>query len=93
MHKFDVPLSVNKTEGPRTVLSFLGIELDSNDMVFRLPADKLHKLRGCIKLHLISGFLGTKSVTLKQMQSMLGFLPASFRYPQKACANRTTTFA
>lgn len=41
------------------MLSFLGIEIDTADMVFRLPREKLEKLRD-----LIAGFLALKSVTL-----------------------------
>lgn len=31
-----IPLSVDKTEGPVTVLAFLGIEIDTVEMVFQL---------------------------------------------------------
>lgn len=69
MERFGVPLSVEKTEGPQTVISFLGIEIDSINMVFRLPADKLEKLLG-----LVNGFCAVRKVTLRQMQSLLGLL-------------------
>ncbi|KAM3929144.1 LOW QUALITY PROTEIN: uncharacterized protein RB166_006928 [Leptodactylus fuscus] len=69
MFRFGVPLSLEKTEGPCTVLSFLGIELDSVAMVFRLPREKLEKLSG-----LLDGFMGVRKVTLLQMQSLLGLL-------------------
>ncbi|XP_056397708.1 uncharacterized protein LOC130293230 [Hyla sarda] len=39
--EFGVPLSAEKTEDPSTIISFLGIEIDSVAMVFRLPAEKL----------------------------------------------------
>lgn len=69
MLRFGVPLSAEKTQGPTTVLSFLGIEIDTVNMVFRLPQDKLHKLS-----ELIRGFCSVKRVTLRQMQSLLGLL-------------------
>lgn len=69
MAKFGVPLSVEKTEGPVTTLSFLGIELDTVGMVFRLPQDKLERLTS-----LIDGFCVARKVTLQQMQSLLGLL-------------------
>lgn len=69
MQKFGVPLSLEKTEGPVTVLSFLGIEIDSVHMVFCLPEDKLVKLLG-----LVDGFCAVRKVTLRQMQSLLGLL-------------------
>lgn len=62
-------LSADKTEGPVTVLSFLGIEIDSVRMIFRLPVDKLEKLKGQVQ-----GFCSVKKVTLRQMQSLLGLL-------------------
>lgn len=69
MDKFGVPLSAEKTEGPCTVLSFLGIEIDSVQMVFRLPADKLSKL-----VDMIDGFCSVRKVTLRQLQSLLGLM-------------------
>lgn len=69
MSKFGVPLSMEKTEGPTTVLSFLGIEIDSIRMVFRLLKDKLKKL-----LDMVEGFCAARRVTLRQMQSLLRLL-------------------
>ncbi|KAM4034620.1 uncharacterized protein ACNLHF_021282 [Anomaloglossus baeobatrachus] len=69
MSRFGVPLSRDKTVDPSQVLSFLGIEIDSNAMLFRLPDDKVEKLRSLIK-----GFCSVRSVTLRQMQSLLGLL-------------------
>ncbi|KAM3920262.1 uncharacterized protein RB166_014650 [Leptodactylus fuscus] len=69
MNRFGVPLSEEKTEGPCSCLSFLGIEFDTEAMVYRLPADKLSKLRD-----LLMGFLAVSKVTLKQLQSLLGLL-------------------
>lgn len=69
MDRFGVPLSSEKTEGPQTVITFLGIEIDSVNMVFRLPADKLTKL-----MDLVNGFCAVRKVTLRQMQSLLGLL-------------------
>ncbi|KAM4023858.1 uncharacterized protein ACNLHF_024804 [Anomaloglossus baeobatrachus] len=69
MQRFGVPLSSEKTVGPARCLTFLGIELDSVQMVFRLPPDKISKLLGLVK-----GFLAVSKVTLKQMQSLLGML-------------------
>lgn len=37
MQKFGIPSSVEKTEGPTTVFSFLGIEIDLVHMVFSPP--------------------------------------------------------
>ncbi|KAM4031882.1 LOW QUALITY PROTEIN: uncharacterized protein ACNLHF_019259 [Anomaloglossus baeobatrachus] len=69
MEKFGVPLSQGKTVGPVSTLSFLGIEIDSKAMIFRLPSDKVSAL-----LSLLMGFRSVRSVTLRQMQSLLGLL-------------------
>lgn len=41
--RFGVPLSAKKTEGPSTKLSFLGIELDSEEMVLGLSLSTIWK--------------------------------------------------
>ncbi|XP_031760883.1 uncharacterized protein LOC116412005 [Xenopus tropicalis] len=74
MQKFGFPLSKEKTEGPTTVLSFLGIEIDTAALVFRLPEDKLQKLKVTI-----SEIQAAKKVTLRSMQSLLGLLVFSRR--------------
>ena len=38
-----VPLAPEKEEGPSTILTFLGVELDTSDMIAWLPPDKLLK--------------------------------------------------
>ena len=43
-----VPIAEDKLEGPTTCLTFLGIELDSQLMICRLPANKLQEIRGII---------------------------------------------
>ena len=64
-----VPIEPSKLEGPSTCLSFLGIEVDTDSITFRLPSDKLDKLKSelshCI-LH--------RSVTTRELQSLVGFL-------------------
>ena len=64
-----IPMAPDKTIGPSNVLSFAGIELDSNCMEARLPQDKLEK---CISL--IIDFSRRKKVTLRELQSLLGLL-------------------
>ena len=43
-----VAVAPRKTEGPSTCLTFLGIEIDTMDMVVCLPRDKLSRLRRLI---------------------------------------------
>ena len=43
-----VPVATEKLEGPATSLTFLGIELDTERMVLRLPQDKLLELQALL---------------------------------------------
>ena len=43
-----VPLAIDKLEGPVDRLTFLGIELDTESGVMRLPAEKLSRLRDLV---------------------------------------------
>lgn len=44
--RFGVPLAPEKTEGPRSVIQFLGIVIDSEAIEGRLPLDKQECLKG-----------------------------------------------
>ena len=64
-----VPIAKDKTFGPASLLTFLGIELDCLAQEARLPQDKLNKCEA-----LLLSFLSRKKVTLKEMLSLIGFL-------------------
>lgn len=64
-----VPIAEEKTEGPSTQITFLGVEFDTNEMILRLPSDKLKELQAKM------GFtLSRKKITLRDLQSLLGYL-------------------
>ncbi|XP_041347370.1 uncharacterized protein LOC121367333 [Gigantopelta aegis] len=67
--RLGVPIAVEKTEGPSTLLVFLGIEIDTQNMVLRLPERKLWDLT-----QLITAILQKKKITLKTLQSLIGSL-------------------
>lgn len=46
-----VPLKQEKTVYPTTMLTFLGLELDTNDMEIRLLMEKLQKIREKLSLY------------------------------------------
>lgn len=76
LHKFlsvcseiGIPMAPEKTVGPVTCLTFLGIELDTVKQEARLPKDKLEKCLG-----IICDFLKRKKVTLQELQSLCGLL-------------------
>ncbi|XP_077342712.1 uncharacterized protein LOC143987679 [Lithobates pipiens] len=66
---FGIPLAPEKTERPTTVISFLGIVLDSEAMECLLPEDKLEALKGEVR-----GLVGMRKVQLRTLQSVLGKL-------------------
>ena len=68
-NELGVPLAAEKTEGPVTKLSFLGIELDTVQSVARLPKEKLDKCHD-----MIVSFLPKKKVKLRTLQSLIGLL-------------------
>ena len=67
--KIGVPIAEEKTEGPHQILTFLGIELDSNVMEARLPKDKLEKGQ-----KMISEFMTKEKLTPTELQSLTSFL-------------------
>jgi len=69
-----VPLAQEKSEGPTTCLTFLGIEVDTEQMQLRLPREKLDRVR-----HLIKGFLGAPSALKSDLESLLGLLQHASR--------------
>ena len=65
-----MPLAVDKTEGPSTSLSFLGIELNSASMSTSLPAAKLARLRSMVREFLGAGVVRDKHT----FESLVGHL-------------------
>lgn len=63
------PIEEEKSEGPATVICFLGIEIDTVVMGLRLPGDKLIQLR-----HNLSQWRGKKACRKKELQSIIGSL-------------------
>lgn len=64
-----VPVAVHKTEGPATLVVFLGILIDTIAFELRLPPEKLERLRA-----LIESWYGKKACTRKELESFLGHL-------------------
>jgi hypothetical protein len=60
---------IDKSVGPTTRLVFLGLEIDSVRQVVSIPGDKLQKIIAKVK-HALS----RASVTLKELQSLIGSL-------------------
>ena len=64
-----VPIKSDKTVGPCTCLTFMGLELDSGKMEVRLPKDKLEKKSGLFWAH-----IRNVKIRLHTLQSIIGLL-------------------
>jgi hypothetical protein len=64
-----VPLALDKCEGPRTRLTFLGIELDTETRSLRLPRDKLTRIQDTLDT-----WRERKVCRRKELESLVGLL-------------------
>ena len=69
LHHLGVPVAPEKIEGPATVVTFLGIVVDTDRFEIRLPEAKLAHIR-----ELVSGWRGKHSGRYKDLESLLGHL-------------------
>ena len=67
--RLGVPIASHKTEGPATVIVFLGIEMDTEARVLRLPKDKLARLQREIRQ-----WRGKRACTKRDLLSLIGQL-------------------
>lgn len=65
----NIPIQEEKTVSPTTVLTFLGIEIDTVKCEVRLPEDKLTSLK-----EVLSRFMCKRTATLQELQSLIGLL-------------------
>ena len=64
-----IPIASHKTFPANTTMIFVGISLDTIRIEASLPADKLHKCKELLGL-----YSRKSSCTLRELQSLLGFL-------------------
>ena len=64
-----VPLAAEKTVGPVKILTFLGLEINAEQGLVRVPKDKHQALMERVKTA-----LGQRKISLKQLQSIIGSL-------------------
>ena len=64
-----VPIASEKSVGPVTSLKFLGLVIDTVEMVVRIPQDKLLKLKS-----LLEPILLNKKITHKDLESVVGLM-------------------
>ena len=64
-----IPIAVHKTEGPNTVLTFLGIIIDTVNFELRLPDDKLVRLQA-----LLQSWAPKMHCRKRELESLVGHL-------------------
>ena len=64
-----VPIASHKTEGPATVVTFLGIQIDTCKGELRLPLEKLQRLRD-----LLEEWRDRKGCTRRELETLIGQL-------------------
>ena len=71
-----VPVAEEKTEGPLTTLTFLGIEIDTASLQLRLPQEKLQRLAALLNEWMRGGPTPTprRSGTKRDLLSLIGLL-------------------
>jgi hypothetical protein len=67
--RLNVPLAEHKTMGPCTVLEYLGIILDTEQMLAKLPADKVLRITA-----MLTQFLSRRTCTKRELLQLLGHL-------------------
>lgn len=68
-NRLGIPVAHEKSEGPSSQLHYLGLLIDSEKMVIKIPEDKVLELKSKIKY-----VLGCKKITLRELQSLCGNL-------------------
>ena len=69
LQRLGIPVALNKTEGPTTVLIFLGILIDTHNFELRLPSDKLQRLK-----ELITQWSSKRFCSRSELESLTGHL-------------------
>ena len=67
--EISVPIATEKTVGPTTTITYLGIEIDSSKQCIRLPAEKFVSL-----LALLRHWEGKRKCTKRELLSLVGSL-------------------
>lgn len=67
--RLGVPIADEKTVGPCTNIEYLGLTIDSDELLVTIPQDKINKLQDQL-----TSVLSKRKATLKEMQSLTGSL-------------------
>lgn len=64
-----VPIAEEKSVDPTTIMVFLGLEIDTNEMSVRIPVHRIVELQA-----LLHKYISRKKMSLKELQSLVGKL-------------------
>lgn len=64
-----IPLADEKTDGPTTVIQFLGFVIDTDRLMVRIPEEKLHKLKEGL-----TPLLTKNRVTIRDLEAITGLM-------------------
>ncbi len=67
--EFGVPLAADKTVGPTSTITFLGLQIDSEKQIISIPSAKLDTVK-----EKVERALSARKITLKDLQSLIGSL-------------------
>ena len=73
LNSFGVPIAKEKIFGPATIITFLGIEIDTEKMQVRIPQEKIVDILDQIDMF-IEKHANKSKFTLRQLQSIIGKL-------------------
>ena len=77
---FGVPIASDKLEGPCTRLTYLGIEIDSDYMIIRLPDAKLVELQ-----ELLTAWISKRRCPKRELLSLIGKLSFAAKFVKPGC--------
>jgi hypothetical protein len=69
-----VPIADDKTEGPSTRITYLGLLIDTENILIQIPDEKVQEL-----LYFLNEASKRKKITLRQLQSLCGSLALCVR--------------
>ena len=76
-NRLGVPIAPDKCAGPTTMLTYLGIEVDTVQMQLHLPEEKLRRVRATV-----AEWLGHKAGQQRELESLVGLLQHAARVVQ-----------
>ena len=75
-----VPLAVNKLVGPSTLVTYLGIQIDSASLIISLPENKLLKL-----VHMLVAWDAKLTCAKRELLSLVGSLSFACKVVKPCC--------